>query len=529
MSDSDYNGVGIVGRSNHEDDEDVQSVVSPTYSGNAGSSRYSSSNAYEAEEMQQRVVPADLSSVSSSAYRSSAIDKDDEDVQRTVDSGYSRGSIYSQNRGGSASETSRNAPVYVAGSQRALSSSQYESELNELNESRKPISTGQYVSISARPGTSTVLAVPVRVIHTQGVPEEKLYSRTSEHSSGSESSSSRAQNPSSATYRVTYSPSRNYVSSDKIASSTFDSENSRSSVQQPEKFINYNTFNPQESLSQTRFRADESDSHSEQSQVRVAPVTVSYPINGGSSRYASSGSSSALHGSTQVRVPVFPVSNAESSSSSLRTAEEREQRRYTPASPTYISAGRIATADQEESRNNLQYGGSNTYIVPVIGQTRSQTHQQSSGSGSQSQYQRQGGYAGNFSPYVPSRSQGSQSASQLTSSDKVSQRFGAGVSHARTDDLQTYMSESERLARLQQQQIAGGSSSSAGLTNLDANRRTLNTASNLDSAAASFVRSSNLASRISDADSSSVDGTGAGGFNRVRSWNKQSKWSSGKT
>lgn len=478
--------------------------------------------------MQQRVVPADLSSVSSSAYRSSLAENNEDDSQRTVDSGYGGQSsrTYSQTRGGSNLDTSRissAAPVYVGSSQRT-SSSQYESELNE--NSRKPIPTGQYVSIASRPGTATVLAVPVRVIQAQGVPEGNSYSRASEHSSASESSSSRAVLPGSSTYRVTYVPSRSYTSADKIASSSYDS-----GVQHPEKFTNYNTFNPQESSSQTRFRADEIDSHSEQGQVRVAPVSVSYPHNGGSSRYASSGSSLAHQGITQSRVPVFPINTAESSlTSSLRTAEEREQRRYTPAIPTHISTSRISGADQEESRSrqsSSQYGGSNTYVVPVLGQSRSQIQQQSSGSGHQSQYQRQGGYAGTFSPYVPSRSQ--SSASQLASSDVVSQRFGSGVSHAHTDDLQTYMSESERLARLQQHQIAGTSSGSA-ISSSDANRRTLNTASSLDSAAANFVRSSNLASRTSDVDSSNVEGVGAGagGYNRVRSWNKQSKWSSGK-
>lgn len=534
LSDTDYAGVGIVGYNEHDDN--VQSVVAP-FSGSAAeraSSRYSSSsNAFEAEDLQQRIVPADLSSVSSSAYRSSLAENDEDELQHTLVPVGTASRVYSQTRGSSASETSRVGanvvPAYVSSGSsnlhRASASSQSESELNE---SRKPIPTGQYVSISARPGTSNVLAVPVRVIHTQGIPEDnqKYYTRSSDYSSGSEGSSTRVLSPSSTTYRVTYSPSRNYVSSDKIASSQVESENSRViGVQQPEKFINYNTFTAPETVSQTRYHADDSDLYSEQSQTRVAPVSVSYPSNGGSSRYASTGSSLAQQSQTQARVvPAYPVNTVDSASSSSRTAEEREQRRYTPAVPTYVTASRISSADQEENRNqqsSSQFGNAGTYYVPVVGQSRSQAQQQQYGSGSQTQYQR------NFSPYVPVRTQSSSSASQVASSDKLSQRFGTGVALAQTDDLHTYMSESERLARLQQQQIAG-SSSNVALSNLDANRRTLNTASSLDSAAANFVRSSNLANRNSEFDSSNADASGSGGFNRVRSWNKQSKWSSGK-
>lgn len=521
VSGSEYEGVGTVG---YTDDDDVQSVVAPF---SASSSRYSSANAYEAEDLQQRVIPADLSSVSSNAYRSSQTEHDEDDLQRSVGSGYggTASRVYSQRAGNSASESSRvgaaAVPVYVSGSQLSHSS-QTEAELNE---SRKP----QYVSISARPGQATVLAVPVRVIHTQGVPDDNgnYYTRTAEHRASEQaSSSSRVHTPTSTTYRVTYNPSRNFVASDKIASSNSESENFRSvgSVQQPEKFVGYNTFNVPESSSQTRFRADERDSHAEQSQVRVAPVSVSYPSNGGSSRFASTGSSSAYN---QARVvPVFPVNTIESTSS-LRTAEEKEQRRYTPSSPTYVSASRLS-ADQEERNQqaSTQYGSSGTIYAPVTTQTR--LH---SGSGAQTQYQRQG-YGGTFSPYVSSANKLS-SSSAASSDQHSSQRFGLGS--ASTDDLNVYISESERLARLQQHQIAGSSSNVAASSNTDAsshydaNRRTLQAASNLDSAAANFVRSSNLASRNSEFDTASVDGagTGAGGFNRVRSWNKQSKWSSG--
>lgn len=536
ISNSDYAGSGVVSRVNDDDDyEDVQVVVTPAYiHSGSSSSRLSSSNAYEADEMQQRVVPGDLSSVSSSAYRATVADQDDEDVQRTVGSGYvgqgglgyGSSRVYSQSRG-SGSELSRTGsvavPVYVAG-QRRVASSASQSE-SEINESRKPIPTGQYVSFAARPGQSTVLAVPVRVLNVQGTAEDqqKYYSRSSDHSSGSDSTVTRVL-PASQTYRVIYNPT--YISSaDRVALNS-ESESTRvGGVQQPEKFTNYNSFNALDSASQVRSRTEENDS--DLTQTRIAPVSVTYPQNGGSSRYASSGSTATQQGTVQSRVvPAFPVHRVESSLSS-RTAEEREQRRYTPAVPTYISSSnRQSASELEESRNQQSLAHGGTYYAPSTSQTRIQTQHQAAGAGAQTQYQRQG-FAGNFSPYVPSRSQTSSShLAAGQSADRLSTRFGTGVLDSNTDDLHSYISESERLARLQQQQIAGASSGSAVSTS-DANRRTMQTASSLDSAAANFVRTSNLANRNSELDTASFDNSGTGGYNKVRSWNKQSKWSSG--
>lgn len=519
--------------------------------GFGSSSRYSSANDYEAEDTQQRVLPADLA-VSSSQYRHSVAEQDendhqhtvvgsglntysqrhgdyeeDDDVQRTVgSSGYIGGDSqrsHSQSRGSQSARTvSTVVPIYTSGTQQRVSSSQSQSE-SELSESRRPVHTGQYISMSTRPGTATVLQVPVRVIQTTGVQsvdDQNAYQvRTSEHSSGLESgsSSSRVQNPTSTTYRVTYNPATSWVNANKLASSS-DSENTRTVVQQPEKLTNYNKFS---SGSQSRFRAEDVDS----SQVRVAPVTVSYPTYGGSSRVASSNAGTSYGTNyNYVRTPIVPVSTVESSSSS-RTAEEREQRRYNAAAPTYITSGRVSVSDSDQAGST--YGSTGSYVIPVSGSTRQQTqsqYQAQSGSGSQSQFQR----AGTFSPYVPSYSQTSQTGSSAASSDRLATRFGAGVV-GQTDDLHTYMSESERLARLQQQQIAGTSSGYLQ-SNAEANRRTLQTASNLDNTAANFVGSaSQLSNRNSEYDTASVGGSGAGagGYNRVKSWNKQSKWSSG--
>lgn len=548
-----YVGIGVVGNSNdarfsEDDQNDVQSVLKPSFSNSVA--RQSSSHAYEAEDMQQRQLPVDLASVSSSAYRSSASERDESDLQRTVGHGYqppvghggSASRIYAQNRDGSTLETIRPAtvPVYIGGGSQTSShrSTSSQSE-TEINESRKP---GPYVSVSARP--ASVIAIPVRVIHTQGVPEEhqKYYVRTSEQSLGAESSDSRNQYPTSTTYRLTYTPSRNFVSSDKISSSNLENSRVSGSVQKPEKLTNYNTFGALDSVSQSsqsRFRAEESDSRVEQTQSRVVPATVSYPYNGGSSRFASSGSSSLQKGQVQARVdPEFSVNTLDSS---MRTSEERDQRRFSASNPTlgtasrtseldsrnqistanrptYVVSGRTSGSEQQQSSSNQGSSGS-IYYVPISSNSRLQ-----SGSGSQSQYQQRQGT--HFSPYLPNRHL--LTNSQFGAPDRLSQRFGTNaVNIGSNDDLQTFMSESERLARLQKHQISG-SSSNVAVTNSEANRRTFETAANLDSTAANFVRSSNLANRNSEFDTASADGAEVGGYNRVRSWNTQSKWSSGK-
>lgn len=530
--------------------------------------------------MQQKQIPVDLSTAGSSAYRASALSQNEEDLQRNVGPNYQPAyggtvsRLYSsQRRKEGASESSRTAssviPVYVpVGSESSQRSSSSLSE-SELQESRtfRPIQPGQYVNIAAKPHSSTVLNVPVRVQYVPSSEQMQQQSR-SEFQSGSESNVLRGQ----PGHRVTYYPASTYTSSADKSSSRSEQEIDQSGGL-PEKFTSYGSYRAPETLSQTRFSSE--GTQSQLDQTRVAPAAVTYPIEGGSSRVASSGASSSQRGYTHSRVvPVYPVSTIESSSASSRTEEEREQRRLTQARPTYIYSGRNVGSEHEDSRGQLsstnirptyvlsgrtstgsdresssQYGssGATTYFVaPSASNTRTQTQYQSgtgsqsqyqSGSGAQSQYQRQG-YTGSnqqFSPYVPagraSTFTANTQATGSSSADRLSTRFGTGVMQSGTDDLNTYMTEAERLARLQQQQIASSSgSSNVAVTNSEANRRTLQNAANLDSAAAQFVSSSNVANRNSELDTLSVDSgaaVGPGGYKRVKSWQKQSKWASG--
>ena len=520
--------------------------------------------------MQQRVAQGDLRSVHSSAYRSRGSSgsayQDEDDSQRTVPYDYKPtyggtvSRIYSQSRDQSNSESSRTGSVspvtYTSGG--VLTQAQQRASQSESG-------SGQHLNIAVRPGTSTILAVPVRVIQTTGVADDQqqTLSRISEHSSGS----SQTQHPTSSTYRVVYTPSRSHVSTDRV-SSTSQSENSRTSggVQKPEKLTNYDTFEL-DSASRSRFNTDERNSDS---QVRVAPVYINYPANGGTSRVASTGSSTG--GYSQTRVPVYPVHTVETVSNS-RNAAEREESRYTPANPTYVSSNRNSEShrtaaerderryspsnptfissrntesSQGESRNQVSSGRTN-YVAPersvsshqgssqlgsggsvYYAPSRTQTQAQHQSSGSQTQSQRQGQGSVTFTPVYGG---GLQRVSNAQNTDYLSQRLGTGISRLNTDDLQTYMSESERLARLQQQQI-GGSSSGSLQSASELNRRVAQQATSLDSAAAGFVSGSSLGNRFNEHENSNVNaaGTGAGtpGYQHVRSWNRQSEWSSGK-
>ena len=91
------------------------------------------------------------------------------------------------------------------------------------------------------------------------------------------------------------------------------------------------------------------------------------------------------------------------------------------------------------------------------------------------------------------------------------------------------MSESQRLAELQQRQLASSQQSQQSSTfssASEANRRTVDVGQRLDNVAANFVGSSNLANRNSELDTESLSGAG-NGYQRVKSWQKQSKWESG--
>lgn len=94
------------------------------------------------------------------------------------------------------------------------------------------------------------------------------------------------------------------------------------------------------------------------------------------------------------------------------------------------------------------------------------------------------------------------------------------------------MSEAQRMANLQRNQVASSSASNRYDSNVDLNRKIHNTATNLDAAAADFVRSSNLASRTSEFDAAGdVDRNNIGnngGYQKVKSWSRQSQWASGK-
>lgn len=501
---SDYVGVGYVSHASDLQD-DVQSRVLPSTAYGNSQSRFSaSSNNYEEEEedLQQRLVVPDVNNIHSSAYRASA--SNNEDVQSNI--GYhdlavsNDGKIesYSQRRQqqeeSESSRTITKPQIYYVPAPVTSTSSQRASEA--LNQQR--------ISLAVRPGTTTVLRVPVNVIHTPSVPSSQQYAARSNTGSSYQASGVESRPT------VYYTP----TTYDRYASSGNQYDSSRTTVQQPERYrtsdlSNYNSFN-----SQSRSQ-NEDVQEAESYQTRVSPSTIT---DGGSSRYAMTSGSSLNAQREQSRVQPFPVQSIESASlTAQRTAEEQQQRRYTPARPTYVQRQRNEESRAESLRSeSSKIENANIYApvvsTPVVSsQSRYSQNQQQQ---QQSQYSSRAGNV--YSPYSP-----------VTG---TSSRIGSGITYTNSDNLYDYMSESERLARLQQQQLASSRQSSSSHSSVaEANRRTLDTASRLDAAAANFVGSSNLASRNSELDAESIgtaDG-GAGGYQRTRSWQKQSKWESG--
>lgn len=526
LENSDYVGMGVIG---HADESDLQQRLS---------SRFSSGSAVEADDLQRR-ENVGLSDIQAAAYRQSSRrnkyreeEEEENDLQKTVGAGYHDLSVNndryteaqrrSQYQKESESRvTTGGRPVYYVpgGSSSAYRSSGSAAE-SQFSESRtqRPIAVpvGSYVNLQVRPGTSTVLAIPVGA---QDV--NRVYSNRQNYQAGSEASRTRVQ----PGYRVNYYPS--YTSDRTVIGSTTDSESTRTSTyQKPEKLVN-------NEYSSSRYNKEESESQ-EDTQQRISPLS---PLNSGSVRYTSTGGSTNYQqGYTSNRiVPVVPINTIESTSSQKSTAEEQEQRRYTQVRPSYTqrtsgsdqsnsgstqytSVNRpVYTSSRTSENEGSQYGssGTNYYTIPTGSQSRTQSQQ----SASQSQYQAGSGMRSGYGGYspLPAYSRGTGSGS----------RFNTQTMSSGTDNLMEFMSESERLARIQQQQVASSSSSTSALMAAEANRRTVNTASNLDTAAANFVSSNNLSSRLSDLDN--VENlSGNGGFQRVKSWQKQSKWASGK-
>lgn len=485
---------------------------SSNYRGSASSQKYTG-NAYDDDDdLQQRHVPADLSNIgSSSNYRSTASRTNEEELQRNSGSSYfpvyQRGGIgqnsYSR-RQESNSETRSGTsvpapiPVYNSVSLNSRGSSNSDSEYQETRTLR-PVQPGQYVQVQARPGQTVVLNVPVRA------GEQQQYTSRSEHSS---TSNNVVQSPN--TYKITYRPTTTYAA-DKAAASS-DLERTRVAYtptqtrvvyqpadqnrvvyqpadqqrQQPEKYVtpdivSYGSYAPDSaSLStQDRYGADD-----EMEQVRVAPVQITGPQD---SRYASSASSGNRGHVTNTRI--VPASVVSSSSSS-RTNAEREERTRTQSRPTYVYPARTTSTQFGLNSQNDSFGSSGSI------NSLSQTQNQRTG------YTAQG-------VRIP------------TYSSSGSTREGSGVLHATSDDLSSYMSESQRLADQQSRQISTGSRGNFGVTNAEsANRRTLQQAANHQASSNQF-----FGSRTNEYDLPDAASIGNNAYQQ--SWQKQSKWGSG--
>jgi hypothetical protein len=560
LTNSDYVGVGFVGHSSDmrnsrlssSRSDDVQTVAVPTYS-SSSSMKYT-----EAEDMQQRQVPVVYPTERQSSRYSSASNQESYraeqavPVYRPVTVASARYSSSASNQESSASRT-ESTPVYIPGSSRTYSqhADQHNADQQASNTYYIP-STGRY-TVYARPGSTTYLRVPVRV------PEGDVQTGVrSDHSeSGSSSSNTRSSltggqnsivyrpviyNETASTYRsenraervipgvnrqVIYYP----VVQDQTVSDRQTSENKRSETR------NYETYRPAAITERSQSRQSQAESSHSQTRY-VAPTNV--PRNGGPSRYpyAYSRYSPAPVQSSQTRtVAESREDESELSqtripathSSSYGTSRQHESRSQYGSSGYQIPV-RSSSAQHSDRRSESSLSSSR--VVPVrIEPTEYESRRQSSSASRQEGHTQ---YGGVYTPSYTSSNRNIESGSSHGQREYVrggvlpSTRFGSSVLETDTD-LNSYMSESEKLARLQAKSISSGTSSTYGSSNIDEiNRRTLQQAESLDAASADFVNSqSGNQLSLDGLDASSLGTGGIGGFKRVKSWQKQSKWASG--
>lgn len=183
----------------------------------------------------------------------------------------------------------------------------------------------------------------------------------------------------------------------------------------------------------------------------------------------------------------------------------------------------ICFSDSEAASSHQSTSGSTYYSPP------SSASQYRSNSDSQGQ-QRQAAYSGTFSPYLPAPSRTTTHQSLSSNRDYSNNQLFSNVDSRFTStgtDLRDIMSETQRMANLQRNQISTGSSNRYG-SSTDVNRQVYKTAADLDAASADFVRSGSLASRSEfDADRNVVPVAPNGGYQKIKSWSRQSQWSSG--
>jgi hypothetical protein len=454
----------------------------------------------------------------------------------------------------------RTSQVYYAPGGSASTSYRSSAQNSEAqySESRtqKPVPVGQYVSMAVRPGTSTVLTIPVSAADQS---QQRVYASNRQgYQAVTESSRTRVQ----PGYQINYYPS--YASDRTSASSgsRVETATQRITAYQPEKLTT-------SGYSRSRYNNEETEEDEEDTQQRVQQANINSrqsSTSGGSTNYQQS--------YTGRVVPIVPIHTVESTSSQRTNEDQRRSYQARPvysqrvassrneneqasgSSSQYTSVNRpVVTSSRISGTDGSQYGSSGVtyYTAPVASQSRVQMQAQNqqaqsqfqagtaaqtqytAGSAAQNQYA-SGSSANQYAAGTGSRTSGYGyqaypqsrfSGTQRGSASSVNQnRYNAQAVNANSDDLVTYMSESEKLAREQQRQIAGSQTSSSQLSASEANRRTVNTANTLDSAAANFVGSTNLQSRLNDFDNVESLG-GTGGFKRVKSWQKQSKWASG--
>lgn len=395
-------------------------------------------------------------------------------------------------------------------------------------------------TVYVRPGSTITYRVPVRVVPNTSDQQSSSRSEYSETAGNTRHQTGTQQ---STYYRPVYEESSSLSSRSQNQSEYRVVPGSSVSVQYPsvqqvivpEKLVqdrydsglrNYGSYHrqPEVSSSQTRQQAESQS----QSQHRYVS-SLNTPANGGTSRYSTSAGgysnryippASSSTGKSELDEDVNDnVQTRLSGSSHSSRIHDNRQYGTSYVVPSSNSRSSYQAAQKSESTQNRVYP---TYTEAPIYDSRSRQHTSSrTQAGSDYERSSQSQYGNSGNNYDRNVAYGNSGSSRL----------GSAVFDNSNSDLNAYMSESERLARLQSQSVSSSSTSRhhSENTNIDEiNRRTLQQAENLDAASANFI---NTNSNRLNLDNMNIDaygsGSGAGGYKRIKSWSKQSKWASG--
>lgn len=246
-------------------------------------------------------------------------------------------------------------------------------------------------------------------------------------------------------------------------------------------------------------------------------------MNGAGSRYSTRQESSSVRQETAAQQPIILPPPQQTSSSSRYSNEERRESSQIAQQPQYVpiapmtgggSSSRYSSSQSEYANTAGAAGNANVYI-PIPYYTPSSS---SSSSSQNSDYAASTSAGATLIPvtggYIPRHGNyPSTTAGRYSSAHHGSSQFDGHASAG----LSSYMSEAERLAKLQAQSVQGsGTYSGSSLVDSELSAQHGNSAAGISNDNA-----------LQESSGAAGSGGAGNGYVRTKSWENNSKWASG--